>query len=132
MNQRKTIEIYGDDYPTSDGTCIRDYIHINELAQTHLLALERLLNGLPCGQYNLGNGDGYSVKQVIDVARQITEKPIPSKVVEGRPGDPAVLIGSSEKAIKELGWRPQFTDLNTIIETAWKWHKNHPHGYRDL
>ena len=132
LNQREEIEIFGNDYPTSDGTCIRDYIHINDLAQAHLLALERLLNGLPGGQYNLGNGDGYSVKQVIDVARQVTKKKIPSKVVERRPGDPAVLIGSSEKAIKELGWRPQFTDLNTIIETAWKWHKNHPHGYKDL
>ena len=132
MNQRKTIEIYGDDYPTGDGTCIRDYIHINDLVLAHLLALERLLDDLPGGQYNLGNGDGYSVKQVIDVARQVTEKPITSKVVERRPGDPAVLIGSSEKAIKELGWKPEFTDLNTIIETAWKWHKNHPHGYNDL
>jgi len=130
LNQRKAIEIYGDDYPTSDGTCIRDYIHINDLSQAHLLALERLLNDLTGGQYNLGNGEGYSVKQVIDVARQVTEKPIPSKVVERRPGDPAVLIGSSEKAIQELGWRPQFTDLHTIIKTAWKWHKNHPHGYK--
>jgi len=132
LNQREEIEIFGNDYPTSDGTCIRDYIHINDLAQAHLLALERLLNGLPGGQYNLGNGDGYSVKQVIDVARQVTKKQIPSKIVKRRPGDPAVLIGSSEKAIKELGWRPQFTALNTIIETAWKWHKNHPHGYKDL
>ena len=129
LNQRKAIEIFGDDYPTSDGTCIRDYIHINDLAQTHLLALERLLNGLPGGQYNLGNSDGYSVKQVIDVARQVTKKQIPPKIVKRRPGDPAVLIGSSEKSIKELGWKPQFTDLSTIIETAWKWHKNHPHGY---
>jgi len=80
----------------------------------------------------LGNGDGYSVKKVIDVARQVTEKQIPSKIVKRRPGDPAVLIGSSEKAIKELGWKPKFTDLHTIIETAWKWHKNHPHGYKDL
>ena len=130
LNKREEIEIFGNDYPTSDGTCIRDYIHINDLAQSHLLALERLLNGLSGGQYNLGNGDGYSVKQVIDVARQVTKKKIPSKVVKRRPGDPAVLIGSSEKANKELGWKPQFTDLHTIIETAWNWHKNNPHGYK--
>ncbi len=83
----------------------------------------------PGGKYNLGNGDGYSVKEVIKVARNVTGKSIPSKIVERRPGDPAVLIGSSEKAIKELGWKPQFVNLDTIIETAWKWHRNHPDGY---
>ena len=129
LNRQETINIFGNDYPTNDGTCIRDYIHINDLAQAHLLALERLMSGNPGGPYNLGNGNGYSVKQVVDVARQVTGKPIPSNIVERRPGDPAVLIGSSEKAVKELGWRPQFTDLNTIIETAWEWHKKYPHGY---
>ena len=129
LGQRETINIFGDDYATKDGTCIRDYIHIDDLAQAHLLALDRLLNGLPGGQYNLGNGDGYSVKEVIEVARNITSKQIPAKIVERRPGDPAVLIGSSEKAFKELGWKPQFADLNAIVETAWQWHKTHPNGY---
>ena len=91
--------------------------------------LERLLNGLPTGQYNLGNGDGYSVKEVIEIARNITGRPIPSRVVERRAGDPAVLVGSSEKAMNELGWRPQFPELETIVETAWKWHKANPDGY---
>jgi len=129
LGQRETINIFGDDYATKDGTCIRDYIHIDDLAQAHLLALDRLLNGLPGGQYNLGNGDGYSVKEVIEVARNITSKQIPAKIVERRPGDPAVLIGSSEKAFKELGWKPQFADLNAIVETAWQWHKTNPNGY---
>ncbi len=129
LGQREAINIFGDDYATKDGTCIRDYIHIDDLAQAHLLALDRLLNGLPGGQYNLGNGDGYSVKEVIEVARNITSKQIPAKIVERRPGDPAVLIGSSAKAFKELGWKPQFADLNAIVETAWQWHKAHPNGY---
>lgn len=130
LGQREAINIFGEDYPTRDGTCIRDYIHIDDLAQAHLLALERLLNGLPGGSYNLGNGDGHSVKEVIEVARNITGKPIPLKIIERRPGDPAVLISSSQKAIKELGWKPQFPDLHKIIETAWKWHKSHPEGYK--
>ena len=129
LGQRETINIFGDDYATKDGTCIRDYIHIDDLAQAHLLALDRLLNGLPGGQYNLGNGDGHSVKEVIEVARKITSKQIPAKIVQRRPGDPAVLIGSSEKAFKELGWKPQFADLNAIVETAWQWHKTHPDGF---
>ncbi len=129
LEQRETINIFGDDYATKDGTCIRDYIHIDDLAQAHLLALDRLLNGLPGGRYNLGNGDGYSVKEVIEVARNITSKQIPAKIVKRRPGDPAVLIGSSAKAFKELGWKPQFADLNAIVETAWQWHKTHPDGY---
>ena len=129
LGQRETINIFGNDYATKDGTCIRDYIHIDDLAQAHLLALDRLLNGLPGGQYNLGNGNGYSVKEVIEVARDITSKQIPAKIVERRPGDPAVLIGSSEKAFKELGWKPQFADLNAIVATAWQWHKTHPNGF---
>ncbi len=129
LGQRPYIDIFGDDYPTPDGTCIRDYIHIEDLAHAHLLALERLLTGLPGGQYNLGNAKGYSVKQVIEIARHITGKEIPVRVVERRPGDPAVLISSSEKAMKDLGWKPQFPDLETIMETAWTWHKNHPDGY---
>ncbi|MBW1740317.1 MAG: UDP-glucose 4-epimerase GalE [Deltaproteobacteria bacterium] len=129
LGQRPLIEIFGDDYPTPDGTCIRDYIHINDLAQAHLLALERLFAGSPGGQYNLGNGEGYSVKQVIEIARRVTGKEIPARVVARRPGDPAVLISSSQKAMKDLGWRPEFPDLETIVETAWTWHKNNPNGY---
>ena len=129
LGQRPRVDIFGDDYPTPDGTCIRDYIHIEDLAQAHLLALERLLAGLPGGQYNLGNAEGYSVKQVIEIARRVTGKEIPTRVVERRSGDPAVLISSSQKAIKDLGWRPQFPDLETIVETAWTWHKNNPNGY---
>ena len=131
LGQKKAINIFGDDYATKDGTCIRDYIHVSDLAKAHLLALERLLNNQLTGQYyNLGNGDGYSVKQVIETARKITQKSISTKITDRRPGDPAVLIGSSEKAVKELGWNPKFADLETIIETAWKWHKNNPNGYR--
>lgn len=129
LAQRDTVNIFGDDYPTKDGTCIRDYIHIDNLAQAHLLASERLLNDLPGGQYNLGNGEGYSIKEVIDVARTITAKNISINITDRRPGDPAVLIGSSEKAIKELGWKPRFNDLHLIIETAWRWHRGHPNGY---
>jgi len=129
LGKREAINIFGDDYPTEDGTCIRDYIHIDDLAQAHLIALERLLNGLPGGCFNLGNGSGHSVFQLIETARKVTGETIPSRVVDRRPGDPAVLIGSSEKAIKTLGWHPEFPELETIIETAWKWHKTHPDGY---
>jgi len=129
LGQRETINIFGDDYPTKDGTCIRDYIHIEDLAQAHLLAMEKLLKGEPGDQYNLGNGDGHSVKQVIEVAREVSGRDIPARVTARRPGDPAVLISSSKKALKQLGWKPQYPDLKVIIETAWQWHKNHPHGY---
>ena len=129
LGQRPSIQIFGDDYPTKDGTCIRDYIHIEDLAQAHLLALERLLNGLPGGEYNLGNGEGYSVREVIEIAKNVTGKPVPVKVGKRRLGDPAILVGSSEKASRELGWRPQFPDLEAIIETAWNWHKANPYGY---
>ncbi|MDY6951922.1 MAG: UDP-glucose 4-epimerase GalE [Thermodesulfobacteriota bacterium] len=129
LGQRPCVDIFGNDYPTADGTCVRDYIHVEDLAQAHLLALERLLNGLPGGQYNLGNGKGYSVHEVVDVARQVTGEPIATKVGTRRTGDPAVLISSSQKAAHELGWYTQFPDLETIVETAWNWHKAHPHGY---
>ena len=129
LGQRERIDIFGDDYPTRDGTCIRDYIDINDLAQAHFLALEKLLCGQLGGKYNLGNGNGYSVKEVIKVARNVTGRPISSKIVERRPGDPAELTGSSEKAVNELGWKPQFPNLDAIIETAWKWHNTYPNGY---
>jgi UDP-glucose-4-epimerase GalE len=131
LGQRDQAAVFGDDYPTPDGSCIRDYIHIDDLAQAHALALERLLNDDPGGVYNLGNGEGYSVKEVIDAARRVTGRPIPSRMADRRPGDPAVLIGSSDLAMKELGWRPRFDDLETIIETAWRWHRDHPEGYEN-
>jgi UDP-glucose 4-epimerase len=130
LGKRDEVAIFGDDYPTEDGTCIRDYIHVTDLAQAHLLALEELMKDSAGEKYNLGNGNGHSVKQVIDVAQKVTGKKIPSKIAERRPGDPAILIGSSEKAIKELGWKPQFADLKSILETAWRWHKNNPNGYK--
>ncbi len=130
LGQRDEVAIFGDDYPTEDGTCIRDYIHVTDLAQAHLLALKGLMNNSFGGKYNLGNGDGNSVRQVIDMAQKVTGEKIPSKVVDRRPGDPAILIGSSEKAIQELGWKPQFADLKSILETAWRWHATNPNGYK--
>jgi len=131
LGQREFIEIFGCDYPTPDGTCIRDYIHIADLAGAHLMALEKLLAGDPGEAYNLGNGEGYSVKEVIETARNVTGRTISTRIAGRREGDPAVLIGSSEKASRELGWQPRFTDLSTIIDTAWQWHKSHPNGYEN-
>lgn len=128
LGQRDSIGIYGDDYPSRDGTCVRDYIHVTDLAQAHILALKALGEGSRC--YNLGNGQGYTVKEVIEATREVTGHPIPAVVGPRRSGDPAVLVASSEKIKQELGWEPQFPDLRTIIETAWKWHRTHPHGYR--
>ena len=130
--QREKISIFGDDYPTKDGTCIRDYIHVTDLAQAHILALDYLLNGGDNNVFNLGNGVGFTVKEVIDVARAVTGHPIPAVVSPRRAGDPAQLIASSEKAIKVLGWKPKYNDLNTIIATAWKWHSTHPRGYEEV
>ena len=121
--------IFGDDYPTRDGTCVRDYIHVTDLAQAHILALKALDNG--SRTYNLGNGQGFTVKEVIETARQVTGHPIPAVVGQRRPGDPAVRIASSDKIKRELGWEPQFPDLRTIVETAWKWHSTHPNGYEN-
>ena len=130
LGQREDIKIFGNDYDTGDGTCIRDYIHINDLASAHLLALEKLLNGYSGGKFNLGNGNGYSVMDVIDKAREVSGKSIPVEITERREGDPAVLIGSSQKALNELGWKPKYAELDVIIEHAWNWHKNHLTGYK--
>ena len=127
--KREKISIFGDDYPTPDGTCIRDYIHVTDLAQAHILALDYLLAGGENNVFNLGNGVGFSVKEVIDVARSVTGHPIPAEVCPRRAGDPAQLVASSDKAKSVLGWKPQFADLNTIVATAWAWHKSHPNGY---
>lgn len=121
--RRENIKIFGANYPTSDGTCIRDYIHVNDLTGAHLLALNSLLSGGDSAVYNLGNNRGYSVREVIELARKVTGKPIPAIEADKRPGDPAVLIASSDKIKKNLGWKPEYEDLETIIQTAWKWHQ---------
>ena len=127
LGQRADIAIFGDDYPTPDGSCVRDYVHVLDLAQAHILALRALDQG--SRTYNLGNGQGFSVKEVIQVAREVTGRPIPARVVARRPGDPAVLVASSDKIRRELGWSPQYSDLRSIIESAWRWHLSHPQGY---
>lgn len=128
--KRPHVEIYGDDYPTPDGTCLRDYIHVIDLARAHILALDVMSEGSRI--YNLGcGGEGYSVRQVIDTARQVTGKPIPVRIGPRRAGDPAVLIASSDKIKSELGWQPQYQDLRVIIESAWRWMLAHPNGYAE-
>jgi UDP-glucose 4-epimerase len=128
LGQRENIKIYGTDYPTPDGTCIRDYIHITDLVSAHLLALNAL-EGKDRLVYNLGNGVGYSVREVIDTARQVTGHPIPAEETPRRPGDSPRLVASSDKIKKELGWQPQVPDLKDIIASAWDWHQSHPNGY---
>ncbi len=124
--QSPAVSMFGDDYPTPDGTCVRDYIHIVDLAQAHILAL----TGNHSGPFNLGNGSGFSVKEVIDVARAVTGHPIPAHVSPRRPGDPPRLVASAEKARTVLGWKPRLGDIRTIVEHAWAWHRAHPDGYR--
>ena len=121
--QRDTIRVFGQDYDTPDGTCIRDYIHINDLCQAHLLALEQLLKGAESMTYNLGNGAGFSVKEVIDIAKEVTGKVISVSMEERRTGDPARLVADSTQAQSYLGWQPQYTDLATIIDHAWQWER---------
>lgn len=128
LGQRENIAVFGNDYPTPDGTCIRDYIHIEDLASAHVLAL-RGLDERPWMRYNLGNGNGYSVLEVIETARGVTGRPIPAVIHPRRAGDPAILIASSEKIRAELGWRPRHPDLAEIVASAWEWHRSHPYGY---
>ena len=127
--KRETISIYGTDYDTPDGTCIRDYIHVTDLAQAHILAVQYLNNGGESDIFNLGNGVGYSVREVIETARKVTGHPIPATESSRRAGDPARLVASSEKAKSVLGWKPVHDSLEEIISSAWNWHKNHPNGY---
>ncbi len=127
--KREFISIFGDDYDTKDGTCIRDYIHVTDLAQAHILAVKYLQNGGESDIFNLGNGVGFTVKEVIETAKEVTGHPIPAQIATKRAGDPAKLIASSEKAKKILGWTPEHASLEEIISTAWKWHKNHPNGF---
>lgn len=122
LGRRQSIRIYGNDYSTPDGTCIRDYIHVSDLAEAHLLAFEALASKDRL-IYNLGNGRGFSVQEVIESARRVTGHPIPAEVHPRRPGDPAVLVASSEKAIRELGWKPRYAELDEIVRTAWVWHQ---------
>lgn len=129
LGQREAVTIFGDDYPTRDGTCVRDYIHVSDLAQAHILALRALDGGSRV--YNLGNGQGFTVKEVIETCREVTGHPIPAVVGPRRPGDPAVLVAGSEKIRRELGWRPRYPELRTIIAHAWEWHRRHPQGYGD-
>lgn len=127
--KRESITIFGDDYPTEDGTCIRDYIHVTDLAMAHILAMRYLRGGNPSNIFNLGNGVGFSVKEVIETARLVTGHPIPAVIEGRRVGDPARLIASSEKAREVLNWNPQHDDLGKIIASAWKWHQSHPNGF---
>jgi UDP-glucose 4-epimerase len=129
LGKREFIGIFGDDYDTPDGSCVRDYIHVTDLATAHLLALQRLRKAGDSRIYNLGNGTGFSVKQVIEVAEMVTGVKIKKKILPKRAGDPAVLIASSDRIRKELNWAPKFNELSTIIDTAWNWHKKHPDGY---
>ena len=128
MGKRPHIEVFGSDYPTPDGTCVRDYIHVDDLAEAHLLALEKLAPGAEL-RYNLGIGRGYSVREVIRAVEEVTGKAVTVKEGPRRPGDPPVLVASSDKIQKELGWRPRHTELKTIVESAWTWHRAHPRGY---
>lgn len=132
LGQRDSLEIYGADYPTEDGTCVRDYIHVTDLAAAHVLALEALGRDGP-GQliYNLGNNRGFSVREVIETARRVTGHPIPTRASTRRPGDPAVLVASSAKIQRELNWQPTIPELERIVSSAWDWHRQHPNGYRE-
>ena len=126
--QREALPLYGTDYPTPDGTCIRDYVHVSDLAAAHILALESASGG-GSDVYNLGSGTGFSNRQVIDAGREVSGKPVPVREEPRRPGDPARLVASNEKAKRELGWRSAVTSLEAIVESAWRWHQAHPKGY---
>ncbi|MEL7034916.1 MAG: UDP-glucose 4-epimerase GalE [Cyanobacteria bacterium J06592_8] len=127
LGKRESLSIFGTDYPTPDGTCVRDYIHVNDLASAHVLGLEYLLKGGKTDVFNLGNGNGFSVKEVIETARQVTGREIKAIECDRRPGDPPALVGSAEKARQILGWNPEYADLNAIISHAWQWHQKRHH-----
>lgn len=130
--KRESVSIYGTDYDTPDGTCIRDYIHVTDLAEAHILAVEYLMKGGESNVFNLGNGVGYSVREVIETARKVTGHPIPAVEIPRRAGDPARLVASGEKAKTVLGWEPKITSLEDIIRSAWVWHSTHPNGYNKI
>lgn len=129
LGVRDKVIIFGTDYDTSDGTCVRDYIHVTDLAKAHLLALDALAGGAESNVYNLGNGEGFSVREVIDMVEKVVGKPITHSEGARRAGDPAVLVASSHKIMRELGWQPEYHDLETIVQTAWDWHRRHPNGF---
>lgn len=129
LGQREKLAIYGDDYNTPDGTCIRDYVHVEDLIDAHIRSLEYLENGGESNIFNLGSSKGFSVQEILGAARSVTEKTIPAEVVARRAGDPGILIASSDKAKEILGWEPKYTDIKDIIATAWKWHESNPNGY---
>ena len=131
LGRRGPVEIYGADWPTPDGTCIRDFVHVWDLAQAHCLALEHLARGGEGGIFNLGSGQGFSVRQVLEMCRRVTGVEVPVRLGPRRPGDPAVLVASSERARAALGWRPALASLETIVATAWAWHRSHPEGFED-
>ncbi|MGG6310972.1 UDP-glucose 4-epimerase GalE [Paenibacillus macerans] len=131
LGQRPSIQVFGDDYNTADGTCVRDYIHVGDLADAHLRAVNHLLNGGDSDVFNLGNGQGFSVKEVIETVRKVTGRDFPVVISPRRAGDPAVLIASSDKARSVLGWNPTRNKLEDIIRSAWQWHDSHPNGYND-
>ncbi len=129
LGQRESFTIFGEDYPTKDGTCVRDYVHVVDLIQAHLKAYDYLVNDGKSDAFNLGSNEGFSVKEMLTAARQITGKEIPVKVGPRRAGDPAVLVASPQKAKTILGWTPEYTTIETIFSSAWSWHQTHPHGY---
>lgn len=129
QGKRDKLSLFGTDYPTKDGTCVRDYIHVDDLIDAHVLALDYLRAGNPSTAFNLGNGQGFSNREIVEAARRVTGHPIPVTEEDRRPGDPAVLIASSQKAVEVLGWQPKYTDVEDIIATAWRWHSSHPDGY---
>ena len=131
QGKRDKLSLFGTDYPTKDGTCIRDYIHVDDLIDAHILALDYLRSGNPSAAFNLGNGQGFSNREIIEAARRVTGHPIPVSEEDRRPGDPAVLIASSQKAIDVLNWQPKYTNVEDIIATAWRWHSTHPNGFDD-
>lgn len=130
LGQRSHITIFGDDYPTDDGTCIRDYVHVEDLIKAHIKALDYLNDGGKSDIFNLGSSEGFSVKEMIDAARNVTQKEIPTQIGPRRAGDPSTLIAASDKARTTLGWHPTKTSIDTIMQDAWNWHQTHPHGYR--
>ena len=131
LGQREALAIYGDDYDTPDGTCVRDYVQVEDLIAAHILALEYLKAGNESNFFNLGSNQGYSVQEMLEAAREVTGKEIPAKIAPRRAGDPSRLVASSAKAQAILGWKPKFTDVKEIIKTAWEWHVSHPNGYKE-
>lgn len=131
QGRRDKLALFGTDYPTRDGTCVRDYIHVEDLIDAHMLALDYLRVGNPSAAFNLGSGQGFTNREIIEAARRVTGRPIPVVEEGRRPGDPAVLIASSQKAMDVLGWQPKHTDIDDMIASAWRWHSTHPNGYAD-